>query len=355
VNKDSKIYVAGHLGLVGSAIMKKLKNQNYSNIVTKTRKDLDLKVQADVDLFFQKFKPEYVFLAAAQVGGIIANNNKRAEFIYNNIMIQSNIIHCSYKYKVKKLLFLGSSCVYPKNIKNPIKENSLLSSELEYTNEPYAIAKIAGLKMCESYNIQYGTNFISVMPTNLYGYNDNFNLDTSHVLPAIFRKIYLGKCLLDNNWEAIISDITKRPLEKVIDISSNKKILAGLAKYGVYEKSIEIWGSGNPLREFLWSDELADACLYVMQNTNFQDLCDNYKEIRNTHINIGSGKEISIKELAILIKNIVGYKGDFFFNTSKPDGTFKKLIDNSKISSLGWKNQVSLKEGISRIYNWYIE
>ncbi len=354
MNKDSKIYIAGHLGLVGSALLKKLQDQNYYNIVTKTHKDLDLKVQANVDLFFKKNKPEYVFIAAAKVGGIIANNNKRAEFLYDNIMIQSNIIHCSYKYKVKKLLFLGSSCVYPKITNNPIAESSLLSSELEYTNEPYAIAKIAGLKMCESYNLQYGTNFISVMPTNLYGYNDNFNLDTSHVLPAIFRKIYLGKCLQENNWEAIIRDIKKRPLDQIIDLSSKKQVLIGLEKYGIKEKSIEIWGSGNPLREFLWSDDLADACLYLMQNINFKDLYNNNKEIRNTHINIGSGEEFSIKNLAMLIKNIVGYKGEFMFNKAKPDGTFKKLIDNSKIRSLGWKHKVTLSEGVKRIYSWYI-
>ena len=355
MNNDSKIYVAGHLGLVGSALLKKLQNQNYFNIITKTREELDLKVQDDVDLFFKRNKPEYVFLAAAKVGGIIANNTNRAEFIYDNIMIQSNIIHSSYKYRVKKLIFLGSSCVYPKNTINPITENSLLSSDLEYTNEPYAIAKIAGLKMCESYNIQYGTNFISVMPTNLYGYNDNFNLDTSHVLPAIFRKIYLGKCLQENNWDAIIRDINQRPLDQIIDLSSNKQVLAGLEKYGVNENSIEIWGSGKPLREFLWADDLADACLHLMENINFKDLYENNKEIRNTHINIGSSEEISIKDLAILIKNIIGYKGEFIYNTNKPDGTFKKLIDNSKISFLGWKHKVSLKEGIERIYNWYIE
>ena len=353
MNKDSKIYIAGHLGLVGSALLKRLQNQNYSNILTETHQDLDLQIQANVDLFFKKNKPEYVFLAAAKVGGIIANNDKRAEFLYNNLMIQSNVIHCSYKYKVKKLLFLGSSCVYPKNVISPIIESSLLSSELEYTNEPYAIAKIAGLKMCESYNIQYGTNFISVMPTNLYGYNDNFNLDTSHVLPAIFRKIYLGKCLQENNWEAILRDLNQRPLDKILDLSSNKEVLAGLEKYGVNEKSIEIWGSGNPIREFLWSDDLADSCLYVMENINFKDLYEDNKEISNTHINIGSSEEISIKNLAILIKNIVGYKGSFIFNTTKPDGTFKKTIDSSKISSLGWKHKVSLNEGIKQIYKWY--
>ena len=209
--------------------------------------------------------------------------------------------------------------------------------------------------MCESYNLQYGTNFISVMPTNLYGYNDNFNLDTSHVLPAIFRKIYLGKCLQENNWKAIIRDIKQRPLDKIRDISSNKKVLIGLEKYGIKEKSIEIWGSGKPLREFLWADDLADACLYLMENINFKDLYENNKEIRNTHINIGSSEEISIEDLAILIKNIIGYTGEFSFNTSKPDGTFRKLIDNSKISSLGWKHKVSLSEGIKRIYSWYID
>jgi len=357
MNKDSKIYVAGHRGLVGSAILKRLKEKGYTNIITKTHSQLDLTNQEEVAKFFKTYKPEFVFLAAAKVGGIIANNTYRAEFIYENLQIQNNVIHQSYINGVKKLLFLGSTCIYPKNSPQPMKEEYLLTSELEYTNEPYAIAKIAGIKMCESYNLQYGTNFISVMPTNLYGPNDNFDLEKSHVLPALIRKIYLGKCLEENNWDAIKEDLNKNPIEGIDGNSKIEDINNILIKYGIISSpgvSIEIWGSGKPRREFLWSEDMADACVFLMENRDFKDTyLENNTEIRNTHINIGTGIDISIKELAFLIKEIVGYKGDFYFNSSKPDGTMVKLTDPSKLHSLGWKHSIDLKEGIQSLFSWY--
>jgi GDP-L-fucose synthase len=321
---------------------------------------------AAVDSFFKTEKPEYVFLAAAKVGGIVANNTYRGQFIYENLMIQNNIIHHGYKYGVKKLLFLGSTCIYPGNAPQPMPEDCLLTSPLEYTNEPYAIAKIAGIKMCESYNIQYGTNFLSVMPTNLYGPNDNYDLEKSHVLPALIRKIYLGKCLEDNNWDAIRNDLNKRPVEGINGTATNNEISQILASYGIRSPfggpeisgeggfTVEIWGSGSPLREFLWSEELADACVFVMENVNFSDLTDfSQKEIRNTHINIGTGKEISIRNLAYLIKEKIGFKGDLVFNTAKPDGTLRKLTDVTKLHSLGWHHAIDIEEGIERMYKWY--
>jgi GDP-L-fucose synthase len=334
MQKNSKIYIAGHRGLVGSAIVKSLKQKGYTNLIHKTHEELDLMHQAAVESFFQAEKPEYVILAAAKVGGIVANNTYRADFIYENLQIQNNVIHQSYLNGVKKLLFLGSTCIYPKNCPQPMKEEYLLTSELEYTNEPYAIAKIAGIKMCESYNLQYGTNFISVMPTNLYGPNDNFDLETSHVLPALIRKIHEAKINGD--------------------------------------KEVEIWGSGKPRREFLYSEDMADACVFIMESRNFSDIVNNPKsktknsnsthesqitnhEIRNTHLNIGTGVDISIKELALTIKNIVGYKGEFYFNTSKPDGTMVKLTDPSKLNALGWKHTTELEEGIRKMYAWYLE
>jgi len=318
MEKNSKIYVAGHKGLVGSAIVKNLQSKGYMNIITRTHKELDLTNQNAVADFFEAQKPEYVVLAAAKVGGIVANNTYRADFIYENLAIQNNVIHQSYLHKVKKLLFLGSTCIYPKEAPQPMPEDCLLTSPLEYTNEPYAIAKIAGIKMCESYNIQYGTNFISVMPTNLYGPNDNFDLETSHVLPALLRKMHEAKL---NN-----------------------------------ESKVEIWGSGKPRREFLYSEDMADACVFLLENRDFKDTYNpNDKEIRNTHINIGTGKDISIKELAYLIKDIVGYKGELYFNDSKPDGTMVKLTDPSKLHSLGWKHKVELEEGIKKIYEWYLK
>ena len=359
MKKDSKIYVAGHRGLVGSAIVRNLKEKGYTNLIMRTHKELDLTDQQAVADFFEKEKPEFVILAAAKVGGIVANNTYRADFIYENLQIQNNVIHQSYLNEVKKLLFLGSTCIYPKNAPQPLKEEYLLTSELEYTNEPYAIAKIAGIKMCESYNLQYGTNFISVMPTNLYGENDNFDLETSHVLPALIRKIHLGKSLEEDNWEAIRKDLDKRPIEGIDGSASKKAILNILKKYGIKllsnAVSIEIWGSGKPRREFLYSDDMADACVYLMENRDFKDTyAPNQKEIRNTHINIGTGEDISIKDLAYLIKEIVGFRGEFYFNTSKPDGTMVKLTDSSKLHTLGWKHKVELKEGIKRIYQWYI-
>lgn len=378
MNKNSKIYVAGHKGLVGSAIWKNLENKGYKNLIGRTIEELNLMDSRSVDDFFNAEKPEFVFLAAAKVGGIVANNTYRGQFIYENLMIQNNIIHTSYKHNVKKLLFLGSTCIYPGEAPQPMPEDCLLTSPLEYTNEPYAIAKIAGIKMCESYNIQYGTNFISVMPTNLYGPNDNFDLEKSHVLPALLRKIYLGKCIEENNWKAIRIDLDKRPVEGIDGRAVQKQIIDILSKYGVIcdnvkqlqtfpysgsndieiknpEVKVEIWGSGSPKREFLWSEEMADACVYCMENINFSDLtATNQKEIRNTHINIGTGKEISIKKLAFLLKEKTGFNGDLVFNTSKPDGTMRKLTDVSKLHSFGWHHKIEIEEGIDKMYNWYI-
>jgi GDP-L-fucose synthase len=318
MNKDSKIYIAGHRGLVGSAIVKNLISKGYTNLIYKSHKELDLLDSVAVANFFKSEQPEYVILAAAKVGGIVANNIYRADFIYENLQIQNNVIHQSYLNGVKKLLFLGSTCIYPKNCPQPMKEEYLLTSELEYTNEPYAIAKIAGIKMCESYNIQYGTNFISVMPTNLYGPNDNFDLETSHVLPALLRKMH----------EAKINNTAK----------------------------VEIWGSGKPRREFLYSEDMVDACVFLLENKDFKDTYKKgQKEIKNTHINIGTGVDISIKELALTIKKIVGYTGELYFNTDKPDGTMLKLTDPSKLNDFGWRHKVELEDGIKIMYEWYLK
>ncbi len=387
MNKNSKIVVFGATGLVGSAIVKKLLEKGYTNIIGTIHKRIpanhhllpttnlykvDLLDSIAVQEFFKQYKPEFVFLAAAKVGGIVANNIYRADFIYENLQIQNNIIYNAYKYKVKKLMFLGSTCIYPKNAPQPMREEYLLTSELEYTNEPYAIAKIAGIKMCESFNIQYNTNFISVMPTNLYGPNDNFDLEKSHVLPALIRKIYLGKAFEKDDWKAIRKDLDKNPLkivtnskdfkkrEKIVDGKSSKEdIIYALNYYGIKcstqhstsrSVSIEIWGTGNPMREFLWSEDMADACIYLMEKINIQDLSK-----LNTHfLNIGTGKDISIKELAELIKSIVGFKGKLFFNANKPDGTMKKVTDVTKLNNLGWRHKISLKEGIEKICAWYV-
>lgn len=360
IEKNAKIYVAGHRGLVGSAILKSLKNKGYTNFVLKTHDELDLTNQTAVAEFFAKEKPEYVFLAAAKVGGIIANNTYRGQFIYENLMIQNNVIHQSYVNNVRKLVFLGSSCIYPKEAHQPMREECLLTGPLEYTNEPYAIAKIAGLKMCESYNVQYGTNFIAVMPTNLYGPHDNFNLETSHVLPALLRKIHLGKCLEENNWEAISNDLNIRPIENVDGESSKEEILDIIGKYGVSFKNdkvqVELWGTGNPMREFLWSEEMGDATVFIMESVNFFDLTNviENKEVRNTHINIGTGIEISIRDVANLVKRIVGYSGDLYFNADKPDGTMRKLQDVSKLNSLGWRHKIDIEEGLEKMYRWYV-
>lgn len=378
MNKKAKIYIAGHKGLVGSAIWKNLVDKGYTNLVGRTFNELNLMDSIAVGNFFRKEKPEYVFLAAAKVGGIQANNTYRAQFIYENLRIQNNVIHASYKNKVKKLLFLGSTCIYPKDTPQPMTEDSLLTGELEYTNEPYAIAKIAGIKMCESYNIQYGTNFISVMPTNLYGPNDNFDLEKSHVLPALLRKIHLGRCIEENNWDAVRNDFNKRPVEGVNGQTSKEQITGILTKYGVTlienrklenestvrmtaaknntnKVKVEIWGSGKPMREFLWSEEMADACVFIVENINFSDLIKkDQTKIRNTHVNIGTGKEISIKALALLIKEKIGFNGELVFNTNKPDGTLRKLTDVSKLHALGWHHQIEIEDGIKKMYTWYV-
>lgn len=354
MQKESKIFVAGHRGLVGSAILRCLKSKGYNNIVTRTHNELDLTNTKEVADFFNCEKPLYVFLAAAKVGGIMANCIYRGEFIYENMMIQNNVIHQSYIHGVEKLLFLGSTCIYPKNAPQPMNEESLLTSPLEYTNEPYAIAKIAGIKMCESYNIQYGTNYMSVMPTNLYGPNDNFNLESSHVLPALIRKIYLGKCLMNNDIDKIKYDLNVRPIESVDGNSDMSNIISLLSKYGITSTHVEIWGDGTPLREFLWSEDMADASIFVMEDIDWRDMIKGKSEIRNCHINIGSGKEITIKELSNLISRIIGYRGNIIFNTSKPNGTPRKLTDTTLINSLGWQHNIDIEEGVEKLFNWYI-
>lgn len=394
MNPTSKIYIAGHLGLVGSAIWKNLKSKGYTNLIGRSFEELDLLNQQAVADFFATEKPEYVILAAAKVGGIVANNTYRGQFIYENLQIQNNVIHQAYLNNVKKLLFLGSTCIYPREAPQPMPENCLLTGELEYTNEPYAIAKIAGLKMCESYNLQYGTNFIAVMPTNLYGPNDNFDLEKSHVLPALIRKIHLGKCLENNDWDAIRTDLNKRPIEGTTGHATQEEILNKLDKYGIrltinpspspkvnpsqsptvnqsqsptvnqaqsLPVQVEIWGTGSPLREFLWSEEMADACVYIMERVDFADIirqqsdnCGQQPTIKNTHINIGTGNEISIKQLAENVKEIVAFQGELFFDSSKPNGTMRKLTNPAKLHHLGWKHKIDIQQGIKKAYTWYI-
>ena len=447
LGKENKIYVAGHCGLVGSAIWNNLLSRGYTNLVGRTHKELDLTDQLAVRRFFDEEQPDAVVLAAAFVGGIMANSLYRADFIMMNMKIQCNVISEAYAHGVKKLLFLGSTCIYPKLAPQPMKEDALLTSPLEYTNEEYAIAKIAGLKMCESYNLQYGTNYIAVMPTNLYGPNDNFHLENSHVLPAMMRKIYLAKLIHDNDWESIIKDLNKRPVEDITDIglltntdltnltdinhnsknpfnpsdscsknndypfnpsdpcsknnnypynpsdpcsknnhpcsSIKENVLRVLAKFGIFDNKVLLWGSGNPLREFLWSEDMADACVHLLLNVNFSDIIGIEKyssvsygtstkgivdrnasegrggaipslgEIRNCHINVGTGKEISIRELAELVARTVGFDGTIEFDASKPDGTPRKLTDVTKLHSLGWHHQVDIEEGVQRLFDWY--
>ena len=355
LDKNAKIYVAGHRGLVGSAIWKNLQDKGYTNLIGKTHKELDLLDAVSVRKFFDEEQPEYVFLAAAFVGGIMANSIYRADFIYKNLQMQQNVIGESFRHNVKKLLFLGSTCIYPRDAEQPMKEEVLLTSPLEYTNEPYAIAKIAGLKMCESFNLQYGTNYIAVMPTNLYGPNDNFDLERSHVLPAMIRKIHLAHCLKQGDWDAICKDLNQRPVEGIDGNSSKEDILAILAKYGISNSEVKLWGTGTPLREFLWSEEMADASVFVMEHVDFKDTYkQGDKDIRNCHINIGTGKEISIRELAELIVSTVGYQGQLTFDSTKPDGTMRKLTDPSKLHALGWHHKVEIEEGVQRMYNWYL-
>ena len=354
MKKNAKIYIAGHRGLVGSAIWKNLQARGYTNLIGRTHKEVNLLDGAAVKEFFDKEQPDYVILAAAHVGGIMANSVYRADFIYNNLQIQQNVIGESFRHQVKKLLFLGSTCIYPREAPQPMREDSLLTSPLEYTNEPYAIAKIAGLKMCESFNLQYNTNYIAVMPTNLYGPNDNFDLERSHVLPAMIRKIHLGKCLHENNWDAIRKDLNQRPVEGVNGESEKEAILAILNKYGIMDSEVKLWGTGKPLREFLWSEEMADASVYIMEHVDFADLKGTGPEYRNCHINIGTGKEISIGDLARLIVKETDYKGDLSFDSSKPDGTMRKLTDVSKLHRLGWQHKVEIEEGVKRMYQWYL-
>lgn len=369
LDKNTKIYVAGHHGLVGSAIWNNLKSRGYNNLVGKSHSELDLLDPIAVRQFFDEEQPEAVVLAAAHVGGIMANLQYRADFIYQNLQIQQNVIGESWKHGVKKLLFLGSTCIYPREAPQPMPEDCLLTSPLEYTNEPYAIAKIAGLKMCESFNLQYGTNYIAVMPTNLYGPNDNFHLENSHVLPAMIRKIYLAKCLYENDWEAVRKDIGLRPVSVMRDgqkfvvnaLSDENDIIDVLAHYGITKEAVTLWGTGSPMREFLWSEEMADASVHVLLNVDFKDTytdvrnADNINEIRNCHINVGTGKEISIREVAEKIMAEIGFKGELRWDRSKPDGTLKKLTDVSKLHRLGWHHKIEIEEGIHRLYQWYLQ
>ena len=385
LNKESKIYVAGHRGLVGSAIWNNLLSRGYTNLVGRTHSELDLTDQVAVRQFFDAEQPEAVVLAAAFVGGIMANSLYRADFIMQNMKMQCNVISEAYAHNVKKLLFLGSTCIYPKNAPQPMKEDSLLTSPLEYTNEPYAIAKIAGLKMCESYNLQYGTNYIAVMPTNLYGPNDNFHLENSHVLPAMIRKVYLAKLIHEEQWDAIRSDLDKRPVEGVDGSSSEDDILSVLGKYGICNNKVELWGTGTPLREFLWSEDMADASVHILLHVDFKDIIgvDKYSsvhygaatdgavdrnhsegrggaipqlgEIRNCHINVGTGKELTIRSLSELVAKAIGFTGEIVFDASKPDGTMRKLIDVSKLHSLGWTHSVEIEDGVKKLADWYVE
>lgn len=351
MNKNSKIYIAGHRGLVGSAIHRHLVSKGYVNFVLKSSNELDLRNQKATEDFFAQEKPEYVFLAAAKVGGIMANNTYRADFIYDNLVIQNNIIKSSFDNKVTKLLFLGSSCIYPKDAPQPLTEDGLLTSPLEYTNEPYAIAKIAGIKMIESFNIQYGTNYLSVMPTNLYGVNDNFDLEKSHVMPALIRKTFLCKLLEQSDFVAVSKNLG-------VTYESEEQILGILSKYGITksesEVTLKVWGSGRPYREFLHVDDMAAACVFVMENLDFDDVAHG-KEIRNTQLNVGTGTDVTINELAHMIKEIVGFEGSIEFDASKPDGTMKKILSVEKLNNLGWKHKIELKEGLKNTIEWYVE
>ena len=383
LDKNSKIYIAGHHGLVGSAIWNNLKQRGYNNLIGRSHSELDLTDQTAVKKFFDEERPDAIVLAAAFVGGIMANFLYRADFIMQNMLMQCNVIGNAYSHGVKKLLFLGSTCIYPKDAPQPMKEDVLLTSPLEYSNEEYAIAKIAGLKMCESYNLQYGTNYIAVMPTNLYGPNDNFHLENSHVMPAMMRKIYLAKLIHDGNWNSIRTDMDKRPVEGVTGSNCNDEILTVLAKYGISDNRVVLWGTGTPLREFLWSEDMADASVHVLLNVDFKDIIGIEKyssvfygktttgavdrnnsegrggaipslgEIRNCHINVGTGKELTIRELSELVVKAVGFKGTVEFDASKPDGTPRKLIDVEKLHSLGWTHKVEIEDGVQKLFEWY--
>lgn len=351
MDKNAKIYIAGHLGMVGSAIKRNLELKGFTNFVTRSLEDLDLLKEQDVAKFFREEKPEYVVLAAAKVGGIIANMTYRAQFIYENLMIQNHVIHQSYVHGVKKLLFLGSSCIYPRLADQPIHEDALLTGVLEDTNEPYAIAKIAGIKMCEAYHAQYGCNFISIMPTNLYGQNDNYDLEKSHVLPALIRKMYIGKCLIESDWTKLRADLNKRPIEGVNGSYSDDVILQLLNKYGISqtneEVSVTLWGTGSPMREFLHVDDMADSSVFLLLNYDAPDTMP-------SHVNAGCGVDLTIKELSEIVRKTVGYEGKIIWDSSKPDGTPRKLLDVSKLNSLGWKPSITLEEGIRRVVSVYV-
>ena len=379
MEKESKIYVAGHLGLVGSAITAALKRKGYTNIIGRSFDELDLRRQEDTEAFFAAEKPEAVILCAAKVGGIMANNTLRAEFIYENLMIEANVIHAAYLQGVKKLVFLGSSCIYPRDCPQPMKEEHLLTSPLEYTNEPYAIAKIAGLKMCEAYNLRYGTDFIAVMPTNLYGPNDNFNLTGGHVMPSLMRRIHLGKLLENGDLDGIRADLHRRPVDGFDGSKPLEDIMGLLEKQGIKGPAVlqsgspavvqvSVWGTGRPLREFMYSGDMADATVYIMEKVSFRDLVaagagkesgakdpGGVAEVRNTHINIGTGEEITIKDLSLLLKETTGFRGELVFDTTKPDGTPRKFLDSSKLRSLGFRHGTSLREGAGKMYRWYLD
>lgn len=350
MKKEDKIYLAGHTGLVGSAILRKLRSEGFENIITRDFSQLDLCNQAQVEAFFEKEKPEYVILAAAKVGGIVANSTYPGDFIYQNIMIASNVIHSAYKYGVKKLLNLGSSCIYPKLAPQPMKEDCLLTSELEGTNEAYAIAKIAAIKMCRYYNEQYGTNFISVMPTNQYGVGDNFNMETAHLLPMILRRFYLAKLLKQSDFEGIKADLKKYKLgwglDEGVNVDDKDSITKTLEAIGAYPDKVVVWGDGSPYRELMNSDDLGDACVYLMQNKDYNEIGE--------LVNITDGTDIQLKDLIEMVKDIVGFDGELVWDTTKPNGTPRKLMDATKIKSLGWSPKISLKEGIEKIYNYYV-
>ena len=355
IDKNSRIYVAGHRGLVGSAIWKNLKERGYNNLVGRTHAELDLLDGAAVKEFFDQERPDMVVLAAAHVGGIMANSVYRADFIYENLQIQQNVIGEAFRHGVKRLLFLGSTCIYPREAPQPISEDALLTSPLEYTNEPYAIAKIAGMKMCESFNLQYGTEYLAVMPTNLYGPNDNFHLENSHVLPAMIRKMHLAKLLAEKDFDIIRRDLDVRPIKDFDhNVADDKEVEKRLARFGIYPDRLELWGSGRPLREFLWSEDMADASVHVLLNVSFDDLKKQAgRDVRNTHINVGTGKELTIAELAEKIRQKVGFAGEIKWDASKPDGTMRKLCDVTRLHSLGWRHKVELDEGVGRLYDWY--